>query len=193
MRYYLLAALLSAVWLDWRRQHQPAAKPARAGGRSWTELATLPVWIGFAIVFLAGTTPVVPRPWTFKEVLANPAVPVLFAIAGALVVQSLRRINQGARGADGGPQVTDTLRGWLSYGLAGVLVVGLAAGVSHGIPEFFLHGGAHLFQAAQGRLRSPSSAAWPPACRPWSAAQAVEARLGSRREAPRYPAAGSSA
>lgn len=150
MRYYLLLALLSAVLMDWRRQRRPAVKPARSGGRSWTELATFPVWIGFAIVFLAGTTPVVPRPWTLKELLANPAVPALFAIAGALLLQSLRRLHRGARRADGDLPVDDTLRRWLSYGLAGALVVGLAAGVSHGIPGFLLHGGAHLYQAAQG-------------------------------------------
>jgi hypothetical protein len=155
MRYYLLVALLLAIWLDWRRVKEktlPSPRMARNAVVSWLTLAILPLWIAFAIVFLLGSTPVVPRPWTIKTALANPIAAGLFLIAGSLVSRSLRGLHRApvTAAADGDSQVRHTLWSLLSYGLAGSFVIGLTSVLLRGFAGFFLHGGAHLYQAAQG-------------------------------------------
>jgi hypothetical protein len=186
MRYYLLAALLSAAWLD-RRRSRGAAEAALPRFRWWPMFATLPIWIGFVIVFLVGTTPVVARPWTVKDLLANPLVPALFAIAGVLVFQSLRDFKPAFPEPGGEAQVEKTLWALLGFGLAGALTLGLAVGVSKGPGEFLLHGGAHLYQAAHGTV--PASIV----CGLAPGLQALVARPGSRRGVRRSRAAESSA
>ena len=149
---------LSQVVARARRElHSPAPISAPPVSFRHSALALLPqaaLWIGFLIVFVAGTMPVTSQPWRTQQLLTNPLTPALFLAGAFIAVRNLRRFWRAPVPAtlDADVQVSHRLQGLLSVGMAGAIAIGLWAGLSKGLAGFVLSGGAHLYDAAQGTL-----------------------------------------
>jgi len=171
MPYYLLVALVAALWLDWlvprgarhaRGQLADLTQrllPATIGKRPGTgrpnhsllTLASFPLWLGFIFVFLLGTTPLVARPWQLKELVPAPVTTVLFLLAAVLAVRNLRSFYRTPAPAtlDDDSRARHQLWGLLAHGVVGTLATGMWLGVTSG-PGGLFHGAAHLYEAAGG-------------------------------------------